>query len=88
MATASRLSPKVHMALQHLIRLFFRIESVVAVRLAKSIRKFPAASYADSCALVYYDNDVTPGIHNYGADGAALNARDFTGATRAWSIRH
>eukprot|EP00959_Pyramimonas_sp_CCMP1952_P340852 7139647-Pyramimonas_sp.AAC.1 len=38
MTSASRLSPKVHLALQYLIRNVFRIENVVSVRLAKSIQ--------------------------------------------------
>eukprot|EP00959_Pyramimonas_sp_CCMP1952_P292324 6113847-Pyramimonas_sp.AAC.1 len=37
MTTASRLSPKVHLALQYLIRNFFRILSVDSARLANSI---------------------------------------------------
>eukprot|EP00959_Pyramimonas_sp_CCMP1952_P328212 6871524-Pyramimonas_sp.AAC.1 len=49
MTTASRLSPKVHLALQHIIRNFFRIENVVPVRFAKSIHKLPPVTYAGSC---------------------------------------
>eukprot|EP00959_Pyramimonas_sp_CCMP1952_P462713 9483704-Pyramimonas_sp.AAC.1 len=41
MTTASRLSPKVHLALQHLIRSFVRFENVVSVRLAKRIHQLP-----------------------------------------------
>eukprot|EP00959_Pyramimonas_sp_CCMP1952_P144158 3017887-Pyramimonas_sp.AAC.1 len=41
MTTASRLSPNVHLALQHLISNFFRIENVVSVILATSIHKLP-----------------------------------------------
>eukprot|EP00959_Pyramimonas_sp_CCMP1952_P028129 590230-Pyramimonas_sp.AAC.1 len=52
MTSASRVSPKVHLALQYLIRNFFRIGSVVPVRLDKSIHKLPPVAYADSCALV------------------------------------
>eukprot|EP00959_Pyramimonas_sp_CCMP1952_P031600 662783-Pyramimonas_sp.AAC.1 len=60
MTTASRLSPKVHLALQYLIRNFFRIENAVSVRSAESIHKLPLVTYADSCTLVHYDNDVDP----------------------------
>eukprot|EP00959_Pyramimonas_sp_CCMP1952_P345732 7240438-Pyramimonas_sp.AAC.1 len=63
MTSASRLSPKVHCALQYLIRNFFRIENVVSVRLAKSIHKLLLVASADSCTLVHYDNDVNPGFH-------------------------
>eukprot|EP00959_Pyramimonas_sp_CCMP1952_P261753 5473606-Pyramimonas_sp.AAC.1 len=57
MTSASRLSPKVHLALEYLIRNFFRIENVVSVRLAKGTHKLPPVAYADSCTLVHYDND-------------------------------
>eukprot|EP00959_Pyramimonas_sp_CCMP1952_P185007 3868284-Pyramimonas_sp.AAC.1 len=67
MTTASRLSPKVHLALQYLLRNFFRIENVVSVRLAKSIHKVPPVTYADSCTLAHYDNNVNPGFHYYEA---------------------
>ena len=83
MTAASRLSPKVRFAVQCRIRVDFRIENAVAVRLAKSMRKLPAASYADSCVPVHYDNDVTPGFHHDEADGAALNVHDITGAAHA-----
>eukprot|EP00959_Pyramimonas_sp_CCMP1952_P292345 6114206-Pyramimonas_sp.AAC.2 len=53
MTSASRLSPKVHLALQYLIIIFFRIENVVPVRFAKRIHKRPPLDYADSCTLVH-----------------------------------
>eukprot|EP00959_Pyramimonas_sp_CCMP1952_P272305 5693188-Pyramimonas_sp.AAC.2 len=78
MTSASRLSPKVHLALQYLIRNFFRIENVVSVRLAKSIHELPPVAYADSCALVHCDNDVNAGAHYFEAEGTALNVHDAT----------
>eukprot|EP00959_Pyramimonas_sp_CCMP1952_P009649 201470-Pyramimonas_sp.AAC.1 len=65
MTTASRLSPKVHLALQYLTRNFHRIENVVSVRLAKSIHELPPVTYADSFALVHCDSDVNPAFHYY-----------------------
>eukprot|EP00959_Pyramimonas_sp_CCMP1952_P235005 4910668-Pyramimonas_sp.AAC.1 len=47
MTSASRLSPRVHLALQHLIGDFFRIENVVSVGLAQSVHGLPPAAYAD-----------------------------------------
>eukprot|EP00959_Pyramimonas_sp_CCMP1952_P030164 632409-Pyramimonas_sp.AAC.2 len=79
MTSASRLSLKVHLALQYLIRNIFRIENVVSVRLAKSIHKRPPVAYADSCTSVHYDNDVNPGFRYYEAEGTALNIHDITG---------
>eukprot|EP00959_Pyramimonas_sp_CCMP1952_P473962 9502644-Pyramimonas_sp.AAC.1 len=71
MTSASRLSPKVHMALQYLIRNCFRIENLVSVRLAKSIHELPLVAYAVSCTLAHYDNDVNPGFHYCGAENTA-----------------
>eukprot|EP00959_Pyramimonas_sp_CCMP1952_P185398 3876702-Pyramimonas_sp.AAC.1 len=79
MTSASRLSPKVHLALQHLIRIFFRVESVVSVRLAKSMHVLPPGAYADSCALVHYDSGVNPGLHYYEAEGTAPHVHDIAG---------
>eukprot|EP00959_Pyramimonas_sp_CCMP1952_P210302 4400990-Pyramimonas_sp.AAC.1 len=76
MTIPSRLSPKVHLALQCIIRNFFRIENVVSVRLAKSILELPSVTYADSCAVVHYDSDVNPGFHYYESDGAGLKIHD------------
>eukprot|EP00959_Pyramimonas_sp_CCMP1952_P152127 3182994-Pyramimonas_sp.AAC.1 len=87
MASASRLSPKVHLALQYRIRNFFRIENVVSVGLAKSIHKLPPVACVDSCALVQYANDVNPGFHYYEAEGTALNVHDITGSAHSRIIQ-
>eukprot|EP00959_Pyramimonas_sp_CCMP1952_P264249 5526153-Pyramimonas_sp.AAC.1 len=77
MTSSSRRSPKVHLALQCLIENFFRIEAVVSVRVAKSIHKLPPVTYADSCTLVHYDNDMNPGFIYYEAEGTALNVQEI-----------
>eukprot|EP00959_Pyramimonas_sp_CCMP1952_P440399 9220694-Pyramimonas_sp.AAC.1 len=73
MTSASRLSPEPHLALQYLIRNFFRIDNVVSVRFANGIHRLPPVAYADICTLVHYDNDVNPGSHYYEAEASALN---------------
>eukprot|EP00959_Pyramimonas_sp_CCMP1952_P190339 3981197-Pyramimonas_sp.AAC.1 len=87
MTTASLLSPKVHLALQYLIINFFRIENVVSVRLATRIHNLPPVTYADSCTLAHYDNDVNPGFHYYEAEGIALNIHDITGSAHSRIIQ-
>eukprot|EP00959_Pyramimonas_sp_CCMP1952_P294059 6150410-Pyramimonas_sp.AAC.1 len=87
MTSASSISPKVHLALQHLIRICFRIENVVSVRLAKSIHKLPPVTYADSCTVVHYDNDVNPGFHSYETKGTALNLHDIIGSAHSIIIQ-
>eukprot|EP00959_Pyramimonas_sp_CCMP1952_P315632 6606083-Pyramimonas_sp.AAC.1 len=42
----SRSHPRVHLALQYLVRNYFRVERLVAVRLAKSVLNLPAVKYA------------------------------------------
>eukprot|EP00959_Pyramimonas_sp_CCMP1952_P233365 4876922-Pyramimonas_sp.AAC.1 len=61
MTTGSRLSPKVNLPLQYLMRNFFQVENVVSVRLAERIHELPPVTYADSCAWVHCDIDVGPG---------------------------
>eukprot|EP00959_Pyramimonas_sp_CCMP1952_P004350 91445-Pyramimonas_sp.AAC.1 len=87
MTSASRLSPKVHLALKYLIRHFFRIENVGSVGLAQSIHKLPPVACADSCTLVHYDSDVNPGFHYYEAEGTALNIHDITGSAHSRIIQ-
>eukprot|EP00959_Pyramimonas_sp_CCMP1952_P095009 1986865-Pyramimonas_sp.AAC.1 len=87
MTSASRLSPKVHLPLQYLIRNFSRIENVVSARVAKSSHKLPPVTYADSCTFVHYDNDVNPGFHYYEAEGTVLNTYDITGSAHSRIIQ-
>eukprot|EP00959_Pyramimonas_sp_CCMP1952_P269574 5635699-Pyramimonas_sp.AAC.1 len=60
MARLGRLSPGVHIVPQYFIKKFFRIGSVVSVRLAQCVQKSPPAAYADACALAHCDNDANP----------------------------
>eukprot|EP00959_Pyramimonas_sp_CCMP1952_P457603 9475218-Pyramimonas_sp.AAC.1 len=87
MTSASRLSPKVHLALLYLARDFFRIENVVSVRLAKGIHKLPPVAYADNCTLLHCDNDVNPGFQYDEADGTSLNIYDITGLAHSRIIQ-
>ena len=75
------------MALQYLIRNYFGVENVIAVRLAKSMHDLPTYPRADSCALVYYDNDMAPGFHYYESNGTALNVNDIANSARARIIQ-
>eukprot|EP00959_Pyramimonas_sp_CCMP1952_P313185 6555420-Pyramimonas_sp.AAC.1 len=71
MTSASSLSPK----------------SVVSVRLARSLHELPPVTYADSCTLVHYDNDVSPGFYYYESEGSALNIHDITGSAQSRIIQ-
>eukprot|EP00959_Pyramimonas_sp_CCMP1952_P022150 465706-Pyramimonas_sp.AAC.1 len=87
MTSASRIFPKVHLALEYLIRNFFRVENVDSVRLAMSNHKLPPVAYADSCELVRYDNDVSPGLRYHEAEGTALNMCHIIGSAQSMSIQ-
>eukprot|EP00959_Pyramimonas_sp_CCMP1952_P137919 2886924-Pyramimonas_sp.AAC.1 len=85
--TASQINPKVHLALQFLIRNYFRLENVIAVRLAKSVRKLPACDPATGSTLIYYDNDVTPAFRYYKSTGTAIDVHRGTGSNHARIIQ-
>ena len=87
MTNDSSQAPKVHLALQFLVKNYFRVENVIAVRLAKSVPRLSAVPYADSSTLVYYETDHNPGFHYYEADGTALNVGSITGSAHAWIIQ-
>ena len=65
LTAASKEAPKVHLALQFLIKNFFRISNTIAVRLGKGTAKVPSCKYADGSALIHYVNDVNPDFHYY-----------------------
>eukprot|EP00959_Pyramimonas_sp_CCMP1952_P329318 6894385-Pyramimonas_sp.AAC.1 len=59
----SKFRPRVRLALQYTVRNDFRVERVVAVRLAKSASNLRAVKYATGSTLIHYDSDV-PSSHN------------------------
>eukprot|EP00959_Pyramimonas_sp_CCMP1952_P364134 7625395-Pyramimonas_sp.AAC.1 len=61
----SKCHPRVHLALQYLVRNYSRVERVVAVRSAKSAFNLLAVKYAVGSTLIHYDNDVNPAFHYY-----------------------
>ena len=67
----SKLPAKVHLALQFAMKTYFRIESVIAVRLAKSVARIGLFKRADGIALIYCVNDVHPGFHFYASADTA-----------------
>eukprot|EP00959_Pyramimonas_sp_CCMP1952_P399263 8366094-Pyramimonas_sp.AAC.2 len=87
LTTASHMNPKVHLALQFLSRNYFRLENVIAVRLAKSVDKLPACAPATGSTLIYYDNDVTPAFHYYESTGTAIDVHRVTGSSHARIIQ-
>ena len=78
LTSASKRAPKIYMALQYLVRNFFRIESVVAIRLGKGVRSVGKFHYADRSTLVYYSSDTDPDFRYYETDDTALDVLKIT----------
>ena len=80
LTTMSKKAPRIHLALQYLIRNVFQVANVVTVRLGKSVKKTQSCNYCDGCTLVYYHRDVNPEFQMYECDGAALDIPKITGS--------
>ena len=63
LSMASKRAPKVFLALQYVIRNFFRINDVFAIRLGKSVSTVNKCDYADRSILIYYDSDTDTNFH-------------------------
>ena len=87
LTTASRNAPKVLYALQHMIRNFFRISDVIAVRLGKGVHYVSRCKYADASVLFYYTSDVDPVFYCYETKDTALNIHHITQSSAARIIQ-
>eukprot|EP00974_Lingulodinium_polyedra_P052318 5033443-Lingulodinium_polyedra.AAC.1 len=65
-------------SLQYLVRNFFRVGNVIAVRLAKAVQRAPKCSCGDSSVLIHYSYDLDPGFHYYETEDAALDISAIT----------
>ena len=70
-----------------LVRNYFRVENVVAARLAKGAHHLPPVKYATGCTLIHYNNDVSPVFHYYEFVGTGLNILEITGSTHSRVIQ-
>ena len=84
LSSASKKAPKVYLALQYLIRNYFRISDVFAVRIGNGVSKVSKCEYADKCTLIYYTSDIDPNFHYYESNDTAI---DFKTITHSQSIR-
>ena len=82
LTSASNDAPKVLYAFQHIIRNFFRIEDVFAIRLGKSVRTVSRCLQADGCTLVYYLSDINPDFRFYETQDTALDIRHVTNSDK------
>ena len=88
MAEGSELAPRARLALQCLVRRYFRTERVIAVRLAQSFRSIPAWKRADCSALIHCDNDAGPRFHYYGSSSTALQLINVTGSAHSLIMQY
>ena len=65
LSAASKKAPKVFLALQFVIRNFFRISDVFAVRLGKCVNTVSKCDYAERSVLIHYTSDTDPDFHFY-----------------------
>ena len=83
----SRNNPRIHLALQFVIRNVLHIANVIAVRLGISIHYVSRCKYADACTLVHYTNDDNPDFHYYESQDRALNIQQITHNNKARMIQ-
>ncbi len=79
----SKRSPRIHLALQYVIRNFFRIDNVIAVRLGRSVNKLPKHEGADGCTLIHFVSDVTPYFHFYETVDTQLDVMKITNSNKS-----
>ena len=87
LSTASRKAPKVFLALQFVIRNFFRIGDVFAIRLGKSVATVSKCEAADRSVLIYYTYDTDPDFHYYETKDTALDIRYITQSSKSRIIQ-
>ena len=87
LSVASKRYPKVYLALQYVIRNFFRINDVLAVRLGKSVHKVSPCSQATRSVLVYYVSEADPYFHFYESKDTALDIQFITQSPKARIIQ-
>ena len=73
LSAMSSKSPRVHLALQYVIRNYFRISDVIPVRLGKSIAKVGIFAGVDGSILIHYTSDTSPDFHYSESDDTSYS---------------
>ncbi len=87
LTTATKRAPKVFMALQYVVKSFFKIDDVIAVRVGNSIHQLPSYSGADSSVVIYYYDDNDPQFKYYETKDTAVELRQITSSTKSKVIQ-
>ena len=83
----SKNAPKIFLALQFVIRNFFRVNDVVAVRLGKSLSQVKKCEYAERSVLIHYTSDTNPDFHYYETNDTALDLNHIAGSNKSRIIQ-
>ena len=87
LTSATKRAPKVFLALQFVIRNYFRISDVFAIRLGKSVHNVKADNSATSSMLIYYFTDNDPSFHFYETKDIGLDILSITNSPKAKIIQ-
>ena len=78
---ASRTHPKVHLALRYVLRNYFHIPRVTAVRLGRGVRRLHDFGTAERSVLVHFQPGPTPRFHYYHSKETQLTLPDILYST-------
>ena len=87
LTTASKAHPKVHLALQFILRNYFRLSNVTAVRLGHCIQRTGDSTGTQRSVLIHYKTDDDPRFHYYRSAQVALDIKAITGDSRSRIIQ-
>ena len=65
----SKAHPRIHMAIQYVVKTHFKESNVVAVRLGRSIQRLPKYKGAARQTIIYWTSDESPDFHMVETDG-------------------
>lgn len=78
LTSASLSSPRIYMALQYLLRTFFQLSGIMAMRLGRGVHRTNKCPHATGSILIYYENDIAPDFKLYETADTALDIANIT----------
>jgi len=75
------------MALQYILKSFFKIEDVVAIRVGNSVHQLQTYPGADRSVVIYYYDDIDPQFKYYETKDTAIELRQLTSSTKSKVIQ-
>ena len=87
LSAGTKRAPKVFMALQYLIKSFFKIDDVIAIRVGNSVHRLPEYPGANNSVLIYYYDSNNPQFKYYETKDTAMDLRQVTYSTKSKVIQ-